>query len=140
MSSIRVSEKHGVNPSLDTCFWCGGDAGIVLFGRLKDDAEAPRRVCSGYAPCSKCQEMRAMGITIIALEPKAYNGDKPEITPGFVPTGRWSVLKEEAVIRILNQPLLDQVLKTRAVYMLEEEYRKLIPDEEINNVDKPSVV
>ena len=60
MSSIRVSEKYGVNPSMDTCFYCGEVTGVALMGKIstKDnhDVEAPRYVCSSVTPCDKCKE------------------------------------------------------------------------------------
>ena len=43
---IRLSEKHGVNPSVMLCFLCGESYGVALLGKHKDehshDAEAPR--------------------------------------------------------------------------------------------------
>lgn len=41
---IRVSEKHGVNPSITICPICGKETGIVLLGKLKGDEEAPRKL------------------------------------------------------------------------------------------------
>lgn len=38
---IRVSEKHGVNPSITICPICGKETGIALLGKLKGDKEAP---------------------------------------------------------------------------------------------------
>jgi hypothetical protein len=38
--SIRLSEKHGVNPSLMLCFYCGEASGVALLGRLKGDQDS----------------------------------------------------------------------------------------------------
>ena len=39
--SIRLSEKHGLNPTLGVCFFCGEETGeIGLLGKLKGDREA----------------------------------------------------------------------------------------------------
>ena len=55
--SITLSEKHGLNPSLVRCFVCGElTNSIVLMGRLKDDAEAPRECMTGEL-CDKCKEL-----------------------------------------------------------------------------------
>lgn len=43
---IRVSEKHGVNPSITICPICGKETGIALLGKLKGDKEAPMRMLS----------------------------------------------------------------------------------------------
>jgi hypothetical protein len=49
---VTVSKKHGVNPSLEVCYWCGEEKNsIILFGRLPDDKEAPRYSCINYDPC-----------------------------------------------------------------------------------------
>lgn len=40
---IRVSEKHGVNPSITICPICGKETSIALLGKLKGDKEAPRK-------------------------------------------------------------------------------------------------
>lgn len=54
--SITLSEKHGVNPSFVICTLCGEDTGeIALLGKLKDDKEAPRHICTGTI-CKKCKE------------------------------------------------------------------------------------
>lgn len=50
---ILLSEKYGVNPSIDYCILCDKDMGIVLFGKLEDDKEAPKKVCTGNI-CDDC--------------------------------------------------------------------------------------
>lgn len=41
-NSIRLSPKHGLNPSISVCFFCGEDKNeIILPGKLEGDAEAP---------------------------------------------------------------------------------------------------
>ena len=41
--SIAISPNHGLNPSIPSCFFCGKPKNeLVLFGKLKGDAEAPR--------------------------------------------------------------------------------------------------
>ena len=91
---IRLSEKHGVNPSLDTCFFCGEPKGIALFGKLKGDAEAPRHVLLNYEPCEKCKAAMALGTTIIAVS-ETDNGNRP-IQDKLYPTGSWCVMRKEA--------------------------------------------
>ena len=33
---IKLSPKHGVNPSMDLCFWCGQPKGLILCGRMHE--------------------------------------------------------------------------------------------------------
>lgn len=109
--SIKISAKHGVNPSMDMCFWCGEAKGIVLFGKLKGDVEAPREVISGYKPCDKCISGMSLGITLIEVT-EIDNGN-PTLG-GFHPTGRWVVVKDEAIPNMLNDPeIAEEVIKAR---------------------------
>lgn len=51
--NIRLSEKHGVNPSITVCPICGKETGIALLGKLKGDKEAPRKIIGDI--CDKCK-------------------------------------------------------------------------------------
>ena len=96
--SITLSEKYGVNPSVDTCFICGKETSLVLFGEsYKDEngktAEAPRTVCSGGL-CDTCQKViDEGGIFFIADK----NGER---VCNHYRTGQIGALKEEAVQRM----------------------------------------
>lgn len=64
--SIKLSPKHGVNPSVTHCECCGKEIGVALFGKLKGDAEAPRNVFMGL--CDNCQKViDANGLMIIEV-------------------------------------------------------------------------
>jgi len=93
--SIRVSEKHGVNPTMLMCFWCGEPNGeLALLGKLKGDAEAPRQSCLNLDPCKKCQAQMDTGI--MCAEALHNEGEEPE------PTGRWVVITREAAAKLFN--------------------------------------
>lgn len=98
--SIRISEKHGLNPSMDICFFCGEAKGIALFGKMKGDKEAPRNVLLNYEPCDKCKEAMAQGTTIIEVVTED-NGNMP-IQDGIYPTGRWCVVRKQAAMNLFN--------------------------------------
>lgn len=51
--SILLSEKYGLNPSIEVCVLCGTDIGVILYGKLENDVEAPKQVCCGNL-CDKC--------------------------------------------------------------------------------------
>jgi hypothetical protein len=96
--SIKISYKHGANPSIEKCFWCGGDKGIVLLGRLPNDKEAPKESILNYVPCDTCKEKLDSGFTIIEVEStKESTKSAPEIIKGFIPTGNlWVIATESA--------------------------------------------
>jgi hypothetical protein len=94
--SIRLSDKHGVIPSVSKCYLCGKDKGLVLFGRLKNDEEAPRSAVYDKEPCDECKELQKLGVILISVR----DGSSPEEEP--VRTGEFAVVKDEAVLRIFG--------------------------------------
>lgn len=63
-NGITLSKKHGVNPSLMLCPYCGKETGIALFGRLKGDEEAPKNVI-GNDLCDECKKKVENGFVLI---------------------------------------------------------------------------
>ena len=109
--SIRLHPKHGLNPTMPVCFWCGQDTGeVALLGAAYKD-EAPRRMVIGQNPCEKCKAQMAQGITFM------------EVTENREYTGRWCVITEDAVRRMVNtdtpggQQLLDDTLRLRKAHI-----------------------
>ena len=93
---IPLSPKHGVNPTLAICFYCGEHTGeIALLGKLKDDAQAPKEAVIDYRPCKECQEKFSKGVLIIAVRPS--NNKHRYIAPGYEPTGAYAVIRPEAI-------------------------------------------
>ena len=114
MGSIRVSKKHGVNPSLEQCFICMKEVGVVLFGELKGDVEAPRKVCLGpnSEPCAECKGWMEKGIILISVdESKSKDMQNPWRSGGFI------VVTEDYVRRVLTPEMLDGVLEKRAAFI-----------------------
>lgn len=87
---IILSEKHGVNPSMLQCFYCGETIGIALVGKYKTkddpDAEAPRFMCNSVEPCDKCKEKYKDYVLIV---------EKPDGKSN--PTGRWFAIRKEVL-------------------------------------------
>lgn len=105
-NSITLSPKHGVNPTLCTCFVCGNETGeIAMLGKLKNDEEAPMKSCIGTL-CKECQNIVDNGGTFVI----EANKDKYR-------TGRLITFKE--------CPLNEY---HSIVYMLPEDFEKLLKD------------
>jgi len=107
--SIKVSEKHGVNPSVDHCAICGEAYGVALFGRMKDDQEAPRSVCTGGL-CDRCQKAKDKG-AVFFIEVAGEEGLESKQR-----TGRLVGVTEDCVRRVIQpkiQPkeMVEQVLE-----------------------------
>lgn len=78
--NIILSKEHGVNPSITVCPVCGKETGLALFGKLKDDAKAPKYVTG--EPCADCQKKFDEGyIAIIAMESKTQRSNKYAFIP-----------------------------------------------------------
>lgn len=106
--SIKLSEKHGVNPSLLQCFFCGESKGIALMGRLPNDEQAPHQCVMDYEPCDKCIENMNLGVTLIEVSTTPPDQRPPVKTKDgqeVYPLGRWCVLTVEAVERMFNQKM-----------------------------------
>ena len=114
---LILSKQHGLNPSLEVCYVCGKDVGVILFGALKGDIEAPRRACVNKAPCDECKKWMEQGVICISVDPiKSTDKDDPWRSGG------WVVLKDEALKNILghNEELLADVLERRVVFIDDE--------------------
>lgn len=116
---IEVSPKHGLNPTIPVCFWCGKDKNeIALLGRIREktknryganvtkrdsDIEAPRRMVIDYEPCDECKKMWDSGVAVIEVQETPINPDQPEIQKGLYPTGRFAVVTVEGADRVFPQ-------------------------------------
>ena len=130
MSGIIVSEKHGVNPSVSQCFFCGKDVGLVLFGKMKGDKEAPKK-CGVIddTPCHECEKYMKLGVIFISIKDDETDMDNP------YRTGKFSVVKDEAVKRMIsNENLLTDVLKKRVCFIEDKVWTHLgLPEKDIDN-------
>ena len=74
--NIRLSEQHGVNPSVGKCFFCNEDKEVVLLGRLPGDQEAPRSAVYNKEPCEKCKGYMELGVVLISVDEKLSEEDR----------------------------------------------------------------
>lgn len=143
---IEVSPKHGVNPTIPVCFWCGQDKGeIALLGRVREkdhngravrgsDLEAPMKMVLDYEPCDCCKEQFRQGVQLIECSTSAPDGRPPlskdECGNEVFPTGRTVVMKEEAAQRIFN---LDKSMLEagKKLCLLQEIFNQLMPTDNI---------
>lgn len=106
---LTLSPKHGLNPAITKCFWCGKHMGVALLGRVRregdSDAEAPREIITDLEPCPECRKHFETGVLLIEV---TEDGSKFDSNERFSlgakdgpkhlwPTGRWVVLRPEAV-------------------------------------------
>lgn len=107
---IEISPKHGLNPTIPVCFWCGKEKNeIALLGRIREktkrgsDIEAPRRMVIDYEPCDECKKMWDSGVAVIEVQETPTMPNQPEIQKGIYPTGRFAVVTVEGADRVFPQ-------------------------------------
>ena len=100
---IKLSPKHGLNPTIPVCFFCGKEKNeIALLGQIGDrrkgeDYEAPMKMILDFEPCEECQKKFAEGVLLIEVtQSPEYIGML--IAENAYPTGRYVVVKPEALI------------------------------------------
>ena len=101
--SIEVSPKHGLNPTIPVCFWCGKQKNeIALMGRMKGDIEAPKNMVLDYVPCEECQSHMAMGVAVLEASDHPNTEGQPPMQKGVYPTSRFVVVTTECADRVFN--------------------------------------
>ena len=101
--SIKISPKHGLNPTIPVCFWCGKQKNeIALMGRMKDDIEAPKNMVLDYVPCEECQNHMAMGVAVLEASDHPNTEGQPPIQKGVYPTSRFVVVTTECADRVFS--------------------------------------
>ena len=109
--SIRLSEKHGLNPSITHCECCGKETGIALLGHLKGDAEAPRDIYQGL--CDDCQKVVSQQGLIVIEVRDGESGSNP------YRTGRIIGISKETKERMFKD------IKSHACYMQQSMFQSI---------------
>lgn len=119
---LRLPDKHGVNPSISQCFFCGETKNeVVLVGRLPGDEQAPHQAVFDMEPCETCKGHMERGIILISVSEKLTKDRKNPYR-----TGGWVVLKEEALRRMIKAPeVLEDILKRRVAFVPDEVWDKI---------------
>lgn len=108
---ILLSKEHGVNPSISTCLLCGKDVGIILFGRLEGDKEAPKKCCVGEL-CDECKEKLLADKELVILDD----------------TGRYVIVSEE----YLTPEGRKLISNTRVLFVTSETFDNRVIENENN--------
>ena len=119
-NSIRLSEKHGVNPAIPLCFFCLKPKNeIILAGKMKDDQEAPKNMVWNDRPCAECENFMRVGVIFISVK-DGESGDNP------YRTGGWVVISLAGVRRLVTTPKVrEAILKKRVAFVEDETWDKI---------------
>jgi hypothetical protein len=137
--SIRLSPKHGLNPSIAVCFWCHQPIGVALAGKIdREDSEAPHYTITDYEPCDECKAKMNTGISFIGVMTEQPEDNRPPIMKNYpnpdtnepcdiYPTGSLAVLREEAVDHIIASPeVADNLKRTRKCFCPDKVVRNIL--------------
>ena len=121
---ITLSPKHGVNPSVGLCFFCQKPKEVLLFGRLKGDAQAPHEVTANMEPCDECAGLMKQGVILISVDP-ALTEDRNNPWR----SGGWCVVRNEALERWkaagMDATLVDSMLEKRMGFIEDEAWDRI---------------
>ena len=139
--SIKLSPKHGVNPCIPICFWCGQEKDeIAMLGKIdKEDSPAPHKLILDYEPCDKCKELIGEGIHVIGVQEEPVVKSMMPIcnNPVMYPTGSFFVASPQWVQAILEandqHDAVEDILKNQALLIPENILRQIINE----SVDAP---
>ena len=131
-NSIRISPKHGLNATIPVCFWCGEAKNeVALLGKIdKADSEAPMHVILDYCPCDSCVEKFKQGIRLIGVTTTPFEDGRPEIQKGLYPTGRYVVIKPDALEKVLpniDENLAKDIRQKGAVFIDNQFLEEIMP-------------
>jgi hypothetical protein len=120
---IHLSDKHGVNPAIPLCFFCGEKKNeVILAGRMPGDAEAPQNAVWNYEPCDSCAKLMAQGVILISAADEGPSSN-PESARR---TGGWCVVSDAFVQRVLQpEEMVKQTLSKRAAFLSDEAWDAL---------------
>ena len=124
-NSIELSPKHGVNPCIPICCWCGKEKNeVALLGRIREknpmtgktvkgsDVEAPMKCVLDYEPCEECvNKWKDAGAVIVCevshtpvqanMPPIMKDRDGSELYPTMSMVG----ISEDAAERLFGKPI-----------------------------------
>lgn len=115
MSGITISKEHGLNPSIEKCFVCGKEMGIILFGTAYKEngkvAKAPMEMVTGNL-CKECTNVIKSGGCFFIEVKDGESGDNPYRTGRLVGVDKdWAqrVLKVSDNIMYMEQKVFNNI-------------------------------
>lgn len=117
--ALRLSPKHGVNPSVGLCFFCQKSKEVILAGYMKGDIAAPREAVWNDDPCDECVKCMEKGVIIISVDEDKTNDDNNPHR-----SGGWAVVSVDYIKRVftdlMGEELTKSMLERRAGFLSDE--------------------
>lgn len=140
-TGLKLSPKHGLNPTIPVCFWCGKERGdIALLGRIGDigkgeDIEAEKHTVIDYEPCGACLAKMDAGFAVIEATDSPNKITSVPLREDIYPTGRYAVITQRAATRIFGG-LADDTSKC---FLDDDDFKKIFVDRPCHGrlIEKP---
>lgn len=122
---MRISKKHGLNPTIPLCQYCGKPKNeIILTGAHGETWAKKNGIIDGQMPMyvavendiDPCDDCKKIGIAVIELQSEFER----------VPTGRRWLIKEEAVNKLLADSQLKSEVLQKRIMMIDTETAKMM--------------
>lgn len=81
---MKLSKKHGVNPTLSVCFYCEKETGEIALLGASYKGEAPKHMVTSFEPCTECKAKYTDHHMFIEINPIENK-----------PTGRWAYVNDK---------------------------------------------
>ena len=107
--SLKLSPKHGVNPSVLHCFIWGKETGLALLGKLKDDAEAPHDISNPNEICDDCKKQIEAGNKFFLEVKDNTDHNNPERTGRMVCVKGDALPEVKSPINYMERKAFDQL-------------------------------
>lgn len=147
MSTIRLSKKYGVNPTICKCIFCGKDKHLALLGHLGgrgQDLQAPMECVLDYEPCDECKKHMESGVALIEASDMPQRHGLPPIKTRdgeeIYPVGRMLVVNTAAWSEAISQECHDgdaYYVCTKLIDDILEQHSKLqeVNHEKMSNLE-----
>ena len=131
---LRLHSKHGLNPTMTNCYFCGEPSEILLVGNavnqfkkagvhVSEDGRMPHEIGAiNTTPCQKCEEYMKKGIMLISIRDgegkEVEQATKEKRIPTPYRTGKICVMTEKGFLKIpMPKTLQKQVLRARFLFV-----------------------
>lgn len=129
---MNLHPKHGFNPAIQNCFWCGESKGVLLLGAAIKD-EAPREMVTDYEPCDKCAESFKQGILVVEASETPLQANQPILDQGY-PTGSYWVVTSDWVKRSFKPDIAETIIKANKM-MISKEFADMLGFHEVEDTE-----
>lgn len=95
--SISLHPKHGLNPTIPACFYCGKDKDMIALLGAEYKEEAPMHMVIDIEPCDQCKEKYADYTLLVEVKSHDDYLSAQRRKKHPQPTGRWCAIRKECL-------------------------------------------